>query len=86
MSGFGQTLLEPSESTTFSIQMDADALGSFAGQVSFANDDEDENPFDFTVIGQRRFRPGSDQDNGDKGYQTVGSLEPLDRTRVPRRR
>lgn len=34
---------------TFTIQCDADALGSYSGTLTFDNNDSDENPFNFTV-------------------------------------
>jgi len=41
----------PSESTTLVIQLDAMVEGSFGGDVSFANNDNDENPFNFHIEG-----------------------------------
>lgn len=50
-SGFGDTTLSTGETTTFVVQLDATAAGSFSGPVSFVNNDGNENPFDFTVSG-----------------------------------
>jgi hypothetical protein len=50
-SGFVSTTLAPGASTTFTLALKTSALGSFSGKVSFANNDSDENPFNFTVTG-----------------------------------
>jgi uncharacterized delta-60 repeat protein len=51
VSGFGSTTLAPAASTTFTLGLNTGNLGTFGGQVSFANNDSDENPFDFSVTG-----------------------------------
>ncbi len=33
------------------VRLDAASAGNFSGQVSFGNDDSDENPFNFTISG-----------------------------------
>lgn len=48
---FGSLVVAPGLSTTFAVQLDAVTEGTFTGQVSFANDDDDENPFNFQVSG-----------------------------------
>ena len=50
-SGLGTTALAPGESTTFTVQLDAGAVGSYSGIVSIATNDSLHNPFDFTVSG-----------------------------------
>ena len=50
-SGFGTNRLAAGESTTFTVQLDATAPGTYSGTLSFTNDDSDENPFDFAVSG-----------------------------------
>ncbi|PHS10434.1 MAG: hypothetical protein COA78_11410, partial [Blastopirellula sp.] len=50
-SGPGLTTLTSGSSTTFTVQLDAATAGSYSGNVSFTNNDADENPFDFTVSG-----------------------------------
>ncbi|MCA9004257.1 MAG: choice-of-anchor D domain-containing protein, partial [Planctomycetaceae bacterium] len=70
ISGFGSTNLPPGASTTFTLQMNASAAGSFGGMVSFGVDSSDANPFNFTVSGSAA---GSMIiDNGDLGYATSG--------------
>ena len=49
VSSFGRTTLAPGESTTFVARLDASSAGTFNGTLSFANNDGDENPFDFPV-------------------------------------
>ncbi|WP_165698738.1 choice-of-anchor D domain-containing protein [Bremerella volcania] len=50
-SSFGDSSLEPGQSTTFTIQLDADYGGSYSGQLSFSTNDSDENPFNFNLSG-----------------------------------
>jgi hypothetical protein len=76
VSGFGSTLLAPGQSTTFEMQLDGAVEGSYGGTVSFANDDADENPFDFSVSGTVSVVPPPPVilvlDNGDPGYSATG--------------
>ncbi len=75
--GFGTGTLAAGASTTFAIQMTASAEGSFAGQVSFINNDDDESPFNFSISGTVANQPPPPVveiiDNGDIGYTTVGT-------------
>jgi hypothetical protein len=50
-SSFGSTTLAPGNLTTFTVQLDAIAVGTYSGTLQFANNDGDENPFDFTING-----------------------------------
>jgi P pilus assembly chaperone PapD len=45
------TSVDGNGSATFSLVLEATSLGSFDGQVSFENNDSDENPFTFRVQG-----------------------------------
>jgi hypothetical protein len=49
--GLQQLTLAPGQSTTFAIALDTTAAGTFSGVVSFANNDANENPFNFTISG-----------------------------------
>ncbi|EDN70371.1 Outer membrane autotransporter barrel [Beggiatoa sp. PS] len=55
LGSFAATTLDASggaaDSATFDVTLNADTPGSFQGTVSIANDDDDENPFTFTVMG-----------------------------------
>lgn len=42
----------PNDETTFTVQLEATSVGSFSGQLSFGNNDSNENPFNFTISGQ----------------------------------
>jgi hypothetical protein len=44
--------LAPGASDTFTVRLDTGATGAKSGQVSVANNDANENPFNFTVTGQ----------------------------------
>ncbi|MEM7735566.1 MAG: choice-of-anchor D domain-containing protein [Deinococcota bacterium] len=48
---FGSTTLEPGVDTTFDIRFDAvnRPVGDYSGSISFANNDSDENPYNFTL-------------------------------------
>jgi uncharacterized repeat protein (TIGR01451 family) len=69
---FGQTTLNPGQSTTFSVTMLAGAGGTFSGSVSFATNDPAKNPFVFQLAGEVTSSAGSPWiiDNGDAGYWT----------------
>jgi len=45
------TIVVPGSSTWMTIQLDATTAGSHSGELSFANSDPDENPYNFTIIG-----------------------------------
>ena len=81
------TSLDAGESTTFTIQLDASALGTFGGVISLANSDADEGPFDLTLAGTVTSIPTSPPapppvpptpvvqiiDNGASGFFTKGA-------------
>ncbi|MFP6692621.1 MAG: choice-of-anchor D domain-containing protein, partial [Pirellulales bacterium] len=72
-SGFGSTTLPPGAETTFTIQLDAAADGTFAGNISFGNNDGDENPFDIAVTGSVNPPPAvTILDDGDAGFASGG--------------
>jgi hypothetical protein len=48
---FGSTTLAPGNSTTFTVRLDAIAAGTYGGTLQFANNDGDENPFNFAISG-----------------------------------
>ncbi len=71
--GFGSTRLEVGASTTFSVRLNGDVEGTYIGEVSFGNDDPDENPFNFTVNGTVAVPPAVQiVDNGDSGFDSSG--------------
>jgi carbon monoxide dehydrogenase subunit G len=51
-SSFGSTSLAAGDATTFSVRLDAAALGTYSGTLEFANNDADENPYTFTIRGE----------------------------------
>ena len=55
--------IAPSGSYTFQVRLDAESVGTFSGTLSFANNDANENPYDFTIQGtvQGVFIPTLDQ-------------------------
>ena len=67
------TVLAPDASTTFTLQLDAAAEGVSTGNVTFANDDSDENPFRFGITGNViSSNEAIIIDDGDVGYSTDG--------------
>jgi len=50
VSAFASTIV-PGGSTSFTIELDACAAGTYSGSLSFLTNDADESPFDFTVSG-----------------------------------
>jgi hypothetical protein len=75
-SGFGAASLSPGASTTFTVRLNATAEGTFAGRVSFGNNDGNENPFDFAVAGSVAATPPPPAiqiiDNGAAGFSQIG--------------
>jgi CSLREA domain-containing protein len=49
---FADTNVAPGDAITFTIRLDATSVGIYSGTLAFANNDADENPYAFTVIGQ----------------------------------
>ncbi|MCU0962308.1 MAG: isopeptide-forming domain-containing fimbrial protein, partial [Pirellulaceae bacterium] len=47
----GQTVLAPDEATTFTVQLGAVLQGVYTGQVTLGNNDNDEAPFTFNIVG-----------------------------------
>lgn len=73
--GFGSTTVPPGGATTLAVQLDATAEGTFAGLLSFGNDDPDENPFTFNITG--RVGPaGGDGGDGTGAARPPGIPEP----------
>ncbi len=69
------TVLAAGAETTFTVQLDAAVLGSFSGQLSFANTDDGENPYTFTIGGT--VAAVQIIDNGFAGFSTVGYWSPF---------
>ncbi len=68
---FGLTTLQPGQSTAFEVEFAATASGTYSGEVSFGNDDADENPFNFAVTGI--VQTVLIVDDGDVNFSTSGS-------------
>ncbi|MBC8253859.1 MAG: choice-of-anchor D domain-containing protein [Ardenticatenia bacterium] len=50
-SSFASPTVAAGNSTTFTVRLDAVAVGTYTGTLQFANNDADENPFNFTISG-----------------------------------
>ncbi len=72
VSSFGVTTLTPGSSTTFEVELDATTTGSFSGELSFDNNDPDEDPFNFNISGSVGVSAPTIIDNGDAGFSTIG--------------
>jgi hypothetical protein len=72
----GSTSLAAGASTTFTLQLNAAAAGTFGGWISLVNNDSDENPFSFQVSGAVT-DPNAPYtqiiDDGSPGHSLVGS-------------
>ena len=80
VAGFGTTTLAVGATTYVHLRLDGDVEGTYAGEVSFINDDPDENPFNFTVTGTVAVPPAVQIiDNGDTAFAAVGEWTTLDR-------
>ena len=73
-SPFAATTLAPGETTTFEVSMTAAALGTHAGELSFANNDSDENPMNFYLSGT--VSTVQRVDDGDPQFMTGGDWSP----------
>lgn len=77
---FGSTLLAAGQSTTFTLRLDAAVLGNYGGLITFANNDDDESPFRFTVQGVVTSGGGAPLtapiyvDNGDPAYYATAGF------------
>src|SRR5204862_452033 len=49
--------ISPGSSDTFTVQMETTSTGTRTGQISFADNDSDENPFVFSISGTVRLPP-----------------------------
>jgi subtilisin family serine protease len=72
VSTFGTTMVAPGGSTDFVVRLNAVTEGSVTGQVSFATNDADENPFNFTTTGTvSMYATPFVIDDGDSGYSAT---------------
>ncbi len=51
VTGFDETVAASGGQTSLTVQLDATSAGAYSGELSFATNDTDENPFNFTVSG-----------------------------------
>ena len=74
VTGFGTTVVVPGQTTNFVVQLDAGAVGTYTGVLSFDSNDADENPFDFSVSGtvSGALPLISILDDGEAGYSASG--------------
>ncbi|MBI1335499.1 MAG: choice-of-anchor D domain-containing protein [Phycisphaera sp.] len=81
-SALTKSTLTPGDSATFTVRLDATAVGNYQTAISFATNDSDENPFDFTVTGSVNTPPPPPPpnpdpiryaDDGDAGWATTGN-------------
>ena len=76
VSNLGWTTLAPGAFTTLTLRLDAAAEGSYAGSISIANTDDDENPFTLNLTGtvEAPFVAHKEiLDNGDAGVAFTGA-------------
>jgi hypothetical protein len=71
VSGFGSTTVAPGSSTSFTVQLNAAAPGTYSGTVSFGSNDPNNNPYTFTLSGSVGAVTIIDDSN--PGYTKVGS-------------
>ncbi len=70
-SDLGTTSLAPGQSTTFAVQLDTSAAGSYSGTASFGTNVSGANPFTFTLSGM--VTTSAAIDNGQAGFSETGS-------------
>ena len=77
---FAVTTLNPGEATSFDVQADTSSLGPLSGEVSFGNNDSDEDPFNFTVQAEvEPFVAIVDNSGTPPNYTTVGPWTTVNR-------
>ena len=70
-------VVAPAAQATFTVELSTATVGAFNGSVSFANNDADENPFNFDIAGTiNQPAPTGIRiiDNGDTGFSTTGNF------------
>jgi hypothetical protein len=68
------TSLAPGQATTFVVQLDAAAIGSFSGQLSVVSNDADESPFTLQLAGSVAIpSPATIMDDGAANNKLVGA-------------
>lgn len=69
-------IVAPNASAALTVGLSTNSVGTFLGNVSFANNDGDENPFDFAVtgtIGVLQSDGSAIIDDGDAGFSRTGT-------------
>ena len=76
-SSFGTTTLAANASTTFVVKLESSSEGTFSGELSFTNNDDDESPFNFNLSGSVATVPPPPAvqivDNGDSDFSSGSS-------------
>ncbi len=67
------TIVAPGGSTSFSVEFQPPRIDTFSGELRLSNDDSNENPFHFSLIGDVT-RPSFIVDNDNPGYSESGPL------------
>ena len=80
VNGVSPTTLAPNEFTDFDVALDSSAVGIKNGQLSFTNNDSDENPFHVTVTGEVTDATSASWQNGRNHLDVNGDtfVSPLD--------
>ncbi|MBI1337329.1 MAG: choice-of-anchor D domain-containing protein [Phycisphaera sp.] len=77
VTGFGSTSIDPDQTTTFTLKLDALTEGVFAGPISFTTNDSDEATFTFSLTGKVEVAPPQPIvriiDDRDAGFTTAGT-------------
>jgi concanavalin A-like lectin/glucanase superfamily protein/Calx-beta domain-containing protein/fibronectin type III domain protein len=69
--------LPPGASDTFTVRLDTVTEGTKGGQVSFFNNDSNENRFNFSITGTVGVEPPQVINNGESGFRTEGKWTPF---------
>lgn len=72
-SGFSASVVKPGDAASFTLRYTAGPFSAF-GEVSFGNNDENENPFRFEVSGVASSPSFSMLDDGDLGFSATGGF------------
>ncbi|KZK84502.1 Autotransporter beta-domain protein [Pseudovibrio sp. Ad13] len=79
---FGNTTVTPGNSTTLTVTYTPTLAGAFSFDISFVNDDGDENPFDLTISGTGSGSPEIAASSSESGIISSGGTDTIPATKT----
>ncbi len=69
--GTAPTSVAAGTSTTITVRLDATATGTYTGEITIPNNDSNENPYNFAIVGVVNALPGGQVINGTNASETL---------------